>query len=93
MMSKSIFDQLSKDEKDAVMAVGAELETFGLEGAKADDEKVTQVFAKAGAKTHDLDGATLDKWRALARETAWKDYAAKNANCSELMKLAEGMTA
>jgi TRAP-type C4-dicarboxylate transport system substrate-binding protein len=93
MMSKSIFDQLSKDEKDAVMAVGAELETFGLEGAKADDEKVTQVFAKAGAKTHDLDEATLDKWRALARETAWKDYAAKNANCAELMKLAEGMTA
>src|SRR3954447_15152345 len=93
MMSKSIFDQLSKDEKDAVMAVGAELETFGIEGAKADDEKVTQVFAKAGAKTHDLDDATLDKWRALARETAWKDYAAKNANCAELMKLAEGMAA
>jgi TRAP-type C4-dicarboxylate transport system substrate-binding protein len=92
MMSKAIFDGLTKDEKDAIMSVGAELDGYGFAGAKADDEKIVQVFTKAGAKTYDLDEATIEKWRVLARETAWKDYAAKNASCAELMRMAEGMT-
>ncbi len=92
MMSKAIFDGLTRDEKDAVMSVGSDLDAFGFAGAKADDEKIVQVFTKAGAKTYDLDDAIIEKWRVLARETAWKDYAAKNASCAELMKLAEGMS-
>ena len=91
MMSKAVFDSLNKTERDVLMSVGEELEAFGTKGAKADDEKVAQVFTKAGAKTHDLDEATIEKWRVIARETAWKDYAAKNANCAELMKMAEAV--
>jgi TRAP-type C4-dicarboxylate transport system substrate-binding protein len=91
MMSKAVFDQLSKEEKDAVMAVGEELESFGTKAAQEDDERVAEVFKKAGAQLHDLDEATLDKWRAIARDTAWKDYAAKSANCAELLKLAEAV--
>ena len=91
MMSKIIFDGLSKGEQDAIMALGAELEQFGFEGAKADDQKVAEVFSKAGSQTHDLDEATIEQWRAIARETAWKDYAAKNANCAELMRMAESI--
>jgi hypothetical protein len=41
----------------------------------------------------DLDEATVDKWRAIARETAWKDYAAKSALSAELLELAEGVKA
>ena len=71
------------------MAVGAELEAFGTAGAKEDDVKVEQVFGKAGAKVDILDEATLGKWRTIARDTAWKDYAGRNANCADLLKLAE----
>jgi TRAP-type C4-dicarboxylate transport system substrate-binding protein len=89
MMSKTIFDGLPKDQQDAIMATGAELENFGQAGAKADDIRVEELFAKAGAKVDQLDEANLGKWRDIARATAWKDYAAKNANCAELLKLAE----
>ncbi len=89
MMSKSVFAALPKDQQDLVMAVGAELETFGEAGAKADDTRVEEVFGKAGAKVQVLDEATLGKWRTIARDTAWKDYAGRNANCAELLKLAE----
>ena len=89
MMSKVLFDKLPKDQQEAIMAVGSDLEAFGTTGAKADDEQVEKVFAKAGAKVQTLDDATLGKWRDIARETAWKDYAGKNANCAELLKLAE----
>ena len=88
MMSKQIFDKLPKAQQDAIMAVGAELEKFAVDSAKADDEAVAGVYAKAGAKVVDLDDATLKKWQALARPV-WKDYADKNENCAKLLAAAE----
>jgi TRAP-type C4-dicarboxylate transport system substrate-binding protein len=89
LMSKAIFDKMPKAQQDLLMTVGAEMEAFGREAAMADDAEVIKVYQKAGAQVHDLDDATLEKWKAIARETAWKDYAAKNANCAKLIKLAE----
>ncbi len=88
LMSKAIFDQLPKNQQDAIMSVGAEMEAFGRQAAMEDDATVAKVYEKAGAKVYDLDEATVEKWRAIARDTAWKDYAAKNANCAKLIKLA-----
>ena len=89
MMSKAIFDALPKEQRDTIMAVGAELEKFALEAAKKDDQEVAKVYQKAGAKVVDLSPATIKKWQAIARETAWKDYASKNAGCAKLLALAE----
>ncbi|MCJ2143101.1 TRAP transporter substrate-binding protein DctP [Methylobacterium sp. E-066] len=89
MMSKTVFSGLPKDQQDLIMAVGAELEAFGQTGAKEDDTRVEQIFSKAGAKVSQLDEKSLGQWRELARETAWKDYAGRNAGCAELLKLAE----
>ena len=41
------------------------------------------------SKVVQLDEANLGKWRDIARDTAWKDFANKNASCAELLKLAE----
>lgn len=89
MMSKSIFDALPKNHQDLIMQIGAEMESFGTEGAKADDEKVSQVYQKAGAKVSDMDDAILAKWQAIARDTAWKDYAGRNESCADLIKSAQ----
>jgi TRAP-type C4-dicarboxylate transport system substrate-binding protein len=88
IMSKQIFDKLPKAQQDTIMSVGAELEKFAIESAKADDEAVAGVYTKAGAKVVDLDDATLTKWQALARPV-WKDYADKNENCAKLLAAAE----
>jgi TRAP-type transport system periplasmic protein len=93
IMSKLIFDKLSKKQQDVIMALGAELEVYGTKEAMADDEKVAEVYAKKGAKVADLDEATVEKWRAIARPTAWKDYAGKTPLSAELLKLAEGVNA
>lgn len=89
MMSKAVFDRLSKEQQATIMAVGGELETFARKSAQEDDSAVAAVYQKAGAKVVDLTPATVKKWQAIARETAWKDYAAKNANCAKLLSLAE----
>jgi TRAP-type C4-dicarboxylate transport system substrate-binding protein len=89
MISKTVFDQLPKTQQDIIMNVGAEMEKFALEQAKADDQAVASVYQKAGGKANDLTEASVKKWQAIARETAWKDYAAKSESCARIIKLAE----
>jgi TRAP-type transport system periplasmic protein len=89
MISKDVFGKLPKAQQDVVMAVGAELETFARDSAKADDKAAAEVYAKAGAKIYDLDEATVAKWQAIARDTAWKDFANKSESCAGLMKAAQ----
>jgi len=89
MMSKAAFERLTKEQQAVVMQVGAEMEQFAIKEAKADDNEVAAVFAKAGAKTVDLTDATVKKWQDIARRTAWKDFAARNANTAKLLQLAE----
>src|SRR5215470_12178677 len=91
IMSKQIFDALPKNQQDTIMALGLEMEAFGTKGAIADDQNVAEVYAKKGAKVLDLDDGIVEKWRAIARATAWKDYADKTALSAELIKLAEGI--
>ncbi len=89
LMSKSIFDALPEATRKVIMDVGRELETFGLEAAKADDAKVIEVFKSKGAEISLFTPAVLDKWKAIARATSWKDYRDKNESHAKLMSLAE----
>ena len=89
MMSKAIFDKLSKAEQTAIMTVGAEMEAFARKSAQLDDSLVAAVYQKSGAKVADLSESTVKKWQAIARRTAWKDYGARNENCAKLLALAE----
>jgi TRAP-type C4-dicarboxylate transport system substrate-binding protein len=93
VMSKQIFDALPKNQQDAIMAIGLELEAFGTKEAMADDQKVADVYSRKGAVVKDLDDATVEKWRKIARETAWKDYADRTPLAAELIKLAEQIQA
>jgi TRAP-type C4-dicarboxylate transport system substrate-binding protein len=93
IMSKLVFDGLSKDQQDIIMKLGAEMEAFGTQEAIKDDAQVAEVYAKKGAKVADLDEAIVAKWRNIARDTAWKDYASKTAASAEFLKLAEQVTA
>jgi len=89
LMSRQIFDGLPKDMQSTIMAVGGDLEKFALDSARADDKAVASIYEKAGAKTLDLSEKTVRKWQDIARDTAWKDYGAKNERCARLLSLAE----
>ena len=89
MISKEVFSKLPKSQRDVVMAVGAELEVFARDAARADDKIAADIYAKAGAKVYDMDEATLKQWQVIARETAWKDFAEKSESCASLLKAAQ----
>jgi TRAP-type C4-dicarboxylate transport system substrate-binding protein len=89
LMARSTFDKLTREQQQIVMQVGAEMEKFGTEQARIDDKQVAEIYTKAGAKVYDLDDKAIKKWQALARDTAWKDYAEKSPSCAKLLALAE----
>ena len=89
LMSKLVFDKLTKEQQAIIMAVGAELEAFGRKSAQLDDSAVAAVYMRAGAKVVDLSPAIVKKWQTIARAEVWKDYADKNANCARLLAMAE----
>ena len=91
LMSKVIFDALPKGQQDAIMDIGASLESFAMEAAKADDVAVTQIYKAKGAEIHPLDDATLAKWKDVARASAWKDFSEKSESNAKFMKLAEAV--
>jgi TRAP-type transport system periplasmic protein len=89
LISKEVFARLPKAHQDIIMAVGAEQEKFAMEAARADDQLVAEIYAKAGAKVYDLDGPTLAKWQTIAKATAWKDYAARSDTTKALLAAAQ----
>lgn len=88
LMSKRLFDSLTPAQQKIVMEVGASLEKFGMEAAKADDQRVVEVYTKAGDKVVDMDAAAFAKWREVAKASAWKDFEEKVKNGKQLMDMA-----
>ena len=91
LMSKEIFDALPQDQQTAITEVGIEMEPFALKAAKDDDEAIAAIYQKANIPVADMDEATVEKWRRIAEDTAWKDFAARNADCDKLLKLASAV--
>ncbi|MFC0251845.1 TRAP transporter substrate-binding protein DctP [Massilia consociata] len=89
MMSRTVYDRLSKPQQAAVMAVGAQLEAFALKSARADDAAVASVYRARGAQVVDLNADALRKWQAIARTNAWREFGERNGNCARLLELAE----
>ena len=91
LMSKQIYDSLPEAQRKVIDAVGQEMEPFGLQAAKADDEELIKVYTKTGATIRSMDAAAIAKWRPLAESTAWKDYADRSAANAALLKAAEAV--
>lgn len=89
LMSRTVFERLSKTQRAAVLAVGADMEKFALEAARMDDAAVASVYRGVGAKVVDLDAEALRRWQEVARSTAWKEFGERSSNCAKLLSLAE----
>ena len=91
LMSKIVFDTLTPDQQAAITEIGTAQEPFALAAAKADDQSLAEIYSKAGVKVADMSADDIAKWKAVAQDSAWKDYAARNAACANLLKLAEAV--
>jgi TRAP-type C4-dicarboxylate transport system substrate-binding protein len=88
VISKAAYDGLTPEQQKIVMDVGTSLEKFAMEESKKDDQRLADVYAKAGAKVTDMDDATFQKWRKIAQDTAFKDFEEKVKNGKQLLEMA-----
>lgn len=91
LMSKQIFEALPADQQKVITAVGEEIEPFGLAGSRADDKALSDAYAKANVSVSEMDAVTLDLWRDVARNSAWKDFAERSKDAERLLKMAESV--
>jgi TRAP-type C4-dicarboxylate transport system substrate-binding protein len=91
LMSKDIFDSLPSDQQKVIIEIGAEMEHFGTEEAKKDDQEVARVYASKGATVVDLTSEDLARWRAIAEATAWKDFSNRSSEDAELLASARSL--
>lgn len=91
LMSKQVFDSLTPAQQKAIMDVGGELESFATQNAKLDDVAVGAVYKRVNAKVVDMTDATVNRWRKIAEEAAWTDFAKRNAECERFLKLAKAV--
>jgi TRAP-type C4-dicarboxylate transport system substrate-binding protein len=88
VISKETWSKLTPEQQKIFAEVGASLEPFAKESAQADDKELANVFTKAGAKVVDMDEAAFLKWQAVAKDTAYKDFAANVKNGQQLLDMA-----
>ncbi len=92
MMSKAIFDKLPKD------AAGhhpgrrrRDWKPFAREGraGRRYGEVGQGLCRRPAPRSATSTRRRVKKWRAIARDTAWKDYADKNETCAGILKAAQ----
>jgi TRAP-type C4-dicarboxylate transport system substrate-binding protein len=89
LISKAAFDRLPRDQQATLLSVGADLEAFARKAAQMDDASVEALYSGAGGRVAELNQGALKKWQELGRNTAWREYGERNANCAKLLALAE----
>lgn len=88
LMAKSTFNRLTKEQQKIVMEVGASLEQFGIDESKKDDFKAAEIWEKAGKKVYDMNDETFARYRAIAKASAWKDFATEVKNGQKWIDMA-----
>ncbi|HTN10208.1 MAG TPA: TRAP transporter substrate-binding protein DctP [Acetobacteraceae bacterium] len=91
LMAKSTFNSLTPGQQQIVKEVGHSLQDFVLASCKADDAKVAAVFGKAGDHVYDMDKGEFGQWKALARTSAYKNFADHVKDGKKLLDMAEAV--
>jgi TRAP-type C4-dicarboxylate transport system substrate-binding protein len=74
LISKSIWDGLTVDEKQALEEAAEASNAYFESTQREAEHKVIEAFTKAGARIHRLDIEEYESWTKLAKDTVWPEY-------------------
>jgi TRAP-type C4-dicarboxylate transport system substrate-binding protein len=85
LMSKASWDKLDKKQQAALLAAGKKSEEYFFGEAKKLDDKMVEVFTKAGVKVVTMNADQYMAWRKIADKTSYKEFAEKVPGGKELL--------
>lgn len=88
LMSKKTFDKLTKEQQDAIMAAGEKAEEYFDAEARKGDQKLIDAYKKANVEVTEMSKEDFDAWLAVAKESAYKEFADKVDGGKELIDAA-----
>jgi len=88
LISKETYDRLTPEQQAAVMAAGKKAEEYFDKEAAGLDAKMVDAFKGAGVEIVSMSKDDYDAWLAIAKETAYKEFAEKVPGGQELIDAA-----
>ena len=88
LMSKASFDKLNPAQQAALMAAGKKAEEYFAPKAKGLDDKMVEVYKKAGVEVTELTSDEHAAWLAVAQESSYKHFADNVPGGKELIEKA-----
>lgn len=88
LMSKQVYEGLTKEQQDAILAAAEKAEAYFSEEIKKGDQVMVDTFKKAGVEVVEMSKADYDAWLAIAKESSYKNFAEKVEGGEELIQKA-----
>ena len=88
LMSKKSWDKLNKAQQDALLAAGKLAEDYMFAQAKGLDDKMVEIFKKAGVEVVSMNAEQAAAWKTIADQTSYKNFAEKVPGGKELIEKA-----
>ncbi|MBF0373756.1 MAG: TRAP transporter substrate-binding protein DctP [Alphaproteobacteria bacterium] len=88
LMSKRSFDALDEKQKKALMDAGKKAEDYFFTASKELDQKVVDEFKKNNVEVITLNADQFAKWREVAKNTSYKNFASEVPGGKELIEKA-----
>jgi len=88
LMSKKTWSKLNKKQQQALLAAGQKAEDYFFGEAKKLDDKMVDVFKKAGVQVVTMDEKNYNDWLAIAKQTSYKNFSEKVPGGKEIIEKA-----
>ena len=85
VMSKQHWDKLTPAQQKIFEEAALKSDDYFLGLQREAVSDMEKEYKKAGGKVHEMTQAEYDQWVALAKETAWKEFAAKSPTSKDLL--------
>ncbi|MBY6154404.1 TRAP transporter substrate-binding protein DctP [Vannielia litorea] len=88
MMNKSVYDDLTGEQRAALDAAAKKAQAFYLEEAKREDGEARDTFEKNGVEISEMTEEQFKAWQAIAQDTSYKAFKEGSEQDQKLLDLA-----
>jgi TRAP-type transport system periplasmic protein len=85
LISKKTYDKLTPEQQKAIVEAGKKAEAFFNTEVRKGDQLMIDTYKKAGVKVVEMTKEDYDAWLEIAKQSAYKNFAAKVPNGQKLI--------
>ena len=88
LISKKVFEGLTEEQRNAILAAGEKAEAFFNEEVRKGDQIMIDTYKKANVEVVEMSKADYDAWLEVAKQSSYKNFAANVPGGDKLIEKA-----